>query len=483
MSISKSLLWKFLERFSVQGTQFLIQIILARLLSPKHYGALAIMMIFVNLANVIIQNGFNTALIQNKDADEEDFSSVFWLLLGISTLVYIILYMSAPWLATYYDMPYLEKPFKVICLMLIPGALNSVQLAIIRRKMDFKKEFTSNVVSIVIAGLVGIICAYVGLGLWSLVIQTLVNTTVACITMWHVVGWRPKYIYNHQRVMKLFNFGYKLVLAGLLDTLSNNLSSLIIGARHNATALGYFSRGAQFPGALMGAVNSTVQSVMLPVMASVQNDKQKAKSLMRKAIVLSCYLVFPMMAVFAGIAKPLVEILLTEKWLECVAFIQIFCFIYAFWPIHSCNLQAINAMGRSDIFLKLEIIKKLITWINLSFSVFYFDTPIAIAGIGILSTILCSFVNCYPNKVLLDYSFKEQIKDTLSYFILSLTMFILLNFISDILEATILNLMLLILLGVSYYWVLSYLLKLEAYIILWEKVRQYLCPKHEFIRR
>ena len=477
MSISKSLFWKFLERFSVQGTQFLIQIILARLLSPEHYGALAIMMIFVNLANVIIQNGFSTALIQNKDTNEEDFSSVFWLLLGISLVVYSILYLTAPFLALYYRIPYLERPFQVICLMLIPGALNSVQLAIIRREMDFKKEFTSNFVSIVLAGSVGIICAFLGFGLWALVIQTLLNTTVACISMWNVLGWRPKFIYNNQKIQKLFSFGYRLVLAGLLDTVSNNLSSLIIGIKYNAASLGYFSRGAQFPGALMGAVNTTVQSVMLPVMSSVQDDKQKAKYLMQKSIILSCYIIFPMMAGFAGIAKPLVQLLLTNKWLDCVPFVQIFCFIYAFWPVHSCNLQAINAMGRSDIFLKLEIVKKIITWFNLGIAVFYFDTPIAIAAIGIISTIICSFVNSYPNKFLLDYSFKDQFKDIFSYFLLSLTMFILLNFVSNILSCSIINLILLIFLGTFYYWLLSAILKLEAYMILWGRIKLKIFPR------
>lgn len=470
-NITNGFIWKFVERLSVQGSQFIIQIILARLLSPEHYGALAIMMIFVNLANVIIQNGFNTALVQNKDVTELDFSSVFWIVLYISIFLYTGLYITIPYVSESYNMPYLEYPFKVLCLMLIPGALNSVQLAILRRSMDFKKEFMSNLTSIVVSGMVGITLAYLGYGLWALVIQVLLNTIVSCITMWKVVGWRPRLVFSKQRVKILFSYGYKLVLAGLLDTFSNNLSGLIIGAKYNASALGFFSRGSQFPSAVMGAINTTVQSVMLPVLSALQDDRERVKLLMRKSIILSCYLVFPMMAGLAGIAKLLVQILLTDKWLQCVPYMQIFCFIYAFWPVHSCNLQAINAMGRSDIFLRLEVLKKIITWINLGIAVFYFDTPIAIAAIGILSTILCSFVNCSPNKYLLKYSFAEQMKDIISYFLLSLSMFVLLNVASNVLEVTVSNLVMLIAGGVLYYLLGSITLKLEAYSLILNKIR------------
>lgn len=471
-NISNGFIWKFLERISVQGTQFIIQIVLARFLNPEHYGAFAIMLIFVNLANVIIQNGFNTSLIQSKGADDEDFSSVFWLLTGVSVAVYIALYFLAPYLSEFYEMPYLLAPFRVLALILIPGALNSVQLAIIRRQLDFRKEFTSNIIAIVVAGCVGIACAFLGFGLWSLVIQSFLNRTIACVTMWNVVGWRPKFVFNIIKIRKLFNYGYKIVLAGLLDTLSNNLSGLIIGAKYNASALGFFSRGAHFPSAVMGAINTTVQSVMLPVLSALQDDREMAKLLMRKSIMLSCYLVFPMMAGLAGIAKPLVQILLTDKWLECVPYMQIFCFIYAFWPVHSCNLQAINAMGRSDIFLKLEVIKKMIIWFNLGIAVFYFDTPLAIAAIGILSTVLCSFVNCYPNKYLLKYSFKEQIRDIIPYFLLSITMFMLLNLASNNMASNVLNLTILIISGVLYYFFGSFLFKMEAYNLVLLKIKE-----------
>lgn len=464
--ITVGLIWKILERLSVQGSQFIIQIILARLLSPEHYGALAIMMIFVTLANVIIQNGFNTSLIQNKDVDDDDFSSVFWLIFGISLLVYMLLYAVAPLLADYYGMPYLENPFKVICLMLIPGALNSVQLAIIRRSMDFKKEFTSNLISIVLAGIIGIICAYQGYGLWSLVVQTLLNTSIACITMWYVLGWRPQLVFNISRVKVLLAYGYKLVLAGLLDTFSQDLSAFIIGAKYSSSSLGFFTRGKQFPSAIMGALNSAVQSVMLPALSALQDDKEKAKQLMRKSIVLSTFAVFPMMAVLAGIAKPMVSVVLTDKWLDCVPYIQIFCFSYAFWPVHTNNLQAINAMGRSDIFLRLEVYKKIIGWASLAFAVYYFDDPLAIAGMAIATTVTSSFINCYPNKYLLRYTYIEQMKDLLPYLLLSLATFILMLNVGNYISDHLLSLFVSPLLGIIFYLMMAYFMKLEAFCVL-----------------
>lgn len=466
-----SLFWKLLERFSVQGSQFFIQIILARLLSPEHYGALAIMMIVINLANVIIQNGFNAALIQSKDANDEDFSSVFWLVLGISCLVYVGLWYLAPYVASFYNMPYLMNPFRVICLMLIPGALNSVQLAIIRKSMDFKKEFTSNFVSIVLSGLIGIGCAYAGLGLWALVVQAVSNTTIACITMWRVVRWRPLLLFNRDRVKVLFSYGYKLVLAGLLDTLSSNLSAFIIGAKYSSASLGYYARGNQFPSALMGALNSAVQSVMLPALSALQDDKERAKELMRKSMVLSAFCVFPMMGVLAGVAKPMVHFVLTDKWLPCVPYIQIFCFTYAFWPVHTSNLQAINAMGRSDIFLRLEIYKKVLGWTSLAFTVYYFDNPIAIASCSILMTIICCFINSYPNKYLLGYSYYAQIKDILPYLCLSLGIFGVLISIDELVLDSYLLLIGQSLVGIFLYLMSCHILKLYAYNCILERVK------------
>lgn len=422
-TISSALVWKFLERFGVQGSQFVLQIVLARLLSPEHYGVLSMMVIFTTLANVFIQRGFNTALIQNKDVTEEDYSSVFWVTMSIATGVYGLLFVSAPFIATFYEMPELVTPFRVLCLVLFPGALNSIQLAKISRNMDFKKVFRSNVAAVLISGAVGIVLAFLGAGLWALVAQNMLNVIVACIVMWFAVRWRPRLVCNFSRIKVLFGYGWKLLVSGLLDTLYQDLRSLVIGKKYDSSTLAYYNRGKQFPQFIINAVNTTVQSVMLPAMSAEQDNKSQVKEMMRRSIMLSSYIIFPIMAGLAGVAEPLVRILLTDKWLPCIPYMQIYCFTLAFYPVHSCNLQAINAMGRSDIFLRLEIIKKVMGVVALTIAVFCFDSPIAIAMTGVFTAFISCFINASPSKKLVDYSYVEQMRDILPSFVGAALMF------------------------------------------------------------
>ena len=422
-SIFSALIWKFSERFGVQLSQFVLQLVLARILDPEHYGVLSMMVIFTTLANVFIQRGFNTALIQNKDVTEEDYSSVFYITLGIAAVLYGILFAAAPLIARFYNMPTLTQPFRVLCLVLFPGALNSIQLAKVSRALDFKKIFRSNVAAILVSGAAGIALALLGGGLWALVVQYLLNVTVACLMMWFTVRWRPRPVCNLRRVKVLFSFGWKLLVSGLIDTLSQELRSLVIGKKYAADTLAYYNRGKQFPQFIINAINTAVQSVMLPAMSANQDDRSKVKTMMRNSIMLSSFIIFPMMAGLAGVAEPLVTLVLTEKWLPCVPYMRIYCFTLAFYPVHTCNLQAINAMGRSDIFLKLEIIKKAMSIGSLCIAVFCFDSPIAIAMTGVFTSLISCFINASPNKKLVGYSYLEQMKDILPSLLIAAVMF------------------------------------------------------------
>lgn len=457
------LLWKFLERFGVSGVQFILQIILARLLSPDDYGVLSIMIIFTTLANVFIQNGFNTSLIQKKDVDNRDYSSVFWLSFLFSILLYIILFLFAPVLANFYKMPQICFPFRVISLMIIPGALNSIQIAIVSKKMDFKKVFTSNLSSIIISGIIGIMLAYLGAGIWALVFQTLLNVLVACLVMWFTVKWRPASIFDFDRVKILFGYGWKLLASTLLDTLYQDLSSLVIGKKYNSTTLGYYNRGKQFPQFLINSINGAIQSVMLPAISSIQDCKEQVKSMMRRSITLSSYIIFPVMVGLAVVAEPTVKILLTDKWLPCVPYMQIFCISFAFYPVHSCNLQTINAIGRSDIFLKLEIIKKSIGITVLCIAVFCFDSPIIIALTNVLTTFISCFINAYPNKQLINYSYIEQMKDILPNILLSCLMGLLIYPILFLNLNALITLLIQIILGIFIYVLLSIISKNNSF--------------------
>ena len=468
---TKAIGWKMLERFGVQGGQFLLQVILARLLDPKHYGVLSLMIIFTTLATVFIQNGFNTSLIQNKDVDEDDYSSVFWVTLLAAITIYILLFFSAPLIATAYKMPEIVAPFRVLALVLFPGAINSIQIAKVSRKIDFKKIFYSNIGAIIISGVVGIIMAYKGFGLWSLVAQYILNITIAAIIMFFCVKWKPKFVCNLKRVKVLFAFGWKLLVSGLIDTLYQDIRSLIIGLKYNSSTLGFYNRGKQFPQFLVNAINGAVQSVLLPTMAKEQDDKAKVKVMMRTSITLCSYIMFPIMAGLAGVATPLVKILLTDKWLPCVPYLQIYCFTFAFYPVHTCNLQAINAMGRSDIFLKLEIIKKSYGLLALLTALFFFDSPIAIAMTGVFTALLSCFVNASPNKKIVGYSYFEQMKDILPSFILAAIMFVCVLLAGTLNLNPYLLLILQVITGCIIYVSLSAITKVKPFLFLLETTK------------
>lgn len=472
--ITGGLFWKLMERFGVQASQFVLQIVLARLLDPEHYGVLSMMVIFTTLANVFIQRGFNTALIQNKDVTEEDYSSVFWVTMLIAVFLYVVLFISAPFIAQFYNMPDLVSPFRVLCLVLFPGALNSIQLAKISRKMDFKKVFRSNVAAILVSGIVGIILAFGGAGLWALVAQNFLNVAVACIVMWFTVKWRPKLICNLNRIKVLFAYGWKLLVSGLLDTLYQDLRSLVIGRKYDSGTLGYYNRGKQFPQFIINAVNTSVQSVMLPAMASEQENLGKVKSMMRNSIRISSYIIFPLMAGLAGVAEPLVDLLLTDKWLPCVPYMQIYCFTLAFYPVHSCNLQAINAVGRSDIFLRLEIIKKSYGLIALIIATVFFKSPIAIAMTGVITTFISCFVNAMPNKKLVGYSYFEQMKDIIPSFAASVTMLLGVLAISLLNLNAITTIAIQIVVGIAIYLLISIVFSLAPYKLVMSIVKNLL---------
>ena len=458
--------WKLIERFGVQGTQFVLQIILARMLAPEHYGVLSMMIIFTTLANVFIQNGFNTALVQNKDVTEEDYSSVFWVSLAVAVGLYAVLFAAAPAIGAFYKMPDIVVPFRVLTLVLFPGALNSVQLAKVSREMDFKQVFHSNVGAILVSGVAGIVLAYLGFGVWALVAQNILNILVAAVVMWFTTKWRPRFVCNFTRVKALFSFGWKLLCSSLLDTLYQDLRSLVVGKKYDSGTLGFYNRGKQFPQFVINAVNGTVQSVMLPAMSAKQDDSSEVKTLTRNSIMLSAYILFPLMAGLAGVATPLVTLLLTEKWLPSVPYMQIYCFTLAFYPVHSCNLQAINAMGRSDIFLKLEIWKKGIGILALIIAVFCFDSPIAIAMTGAFTTLISCFINASPNKKLIGYSYLEQMKDILPSFAAAVVMLVAVLAVEVLKLNVLLTLVLQVLVGVVVYMLISVAVRLEPFRML-----------------
>lgn len=462
--IFSSLIWKFLERGGTQGIQFILQMVLARLLTPKDYGTVALITIFIAISTVFVQSGFNTALIQKKDIDEEDISSVFYVSLFIATIMYIILWIFAPTIANFYKILELTSIVRGMGLVLFLNTFNSIQNAIVSRNMEFKRLFYSSLGAIIISGILGIILAYRGFGVWSLVYQQLMNQFSICIILWFTVKWRPKLLFSIKKVKKLFSFGGKLLCSSLIDTIYRELVNLIVGKIYSPAMLGYYNRGDQFPKVIVSNFNGSIQSVIFPALASVQHDKVRVKEIMRRAIMMSSYIVFPAMVGLIVVSEPMIRLVLTERWLPCVPYLRVFCLSYALWPIHTANLQAINAIGRSDIFLKLEIIKKIIGVSIIIVTSRY--SPYIMAIGTVFSGIISSFINSYPNKKLLNYSYLEQMKDILPSLFISIIMGIIIYLIQLLVYRDILTIILQVILGGILYVMLSYIFKNKSFFYL-----------------
>ena len=480
--VIRSLFYKFLNLGSTQIVSFIVGLILARFLSPAEYGTLSLLLVFTNLATIFVQSGLNTALIQKLDADEMDFSTVFWTTMGTATVFYILLYLAASVIADFYDMPNASVYLRVLGFILFPGAINSIQLAKISREMAFQKLFKCNLIGSLASSVIGITMAYTGFGVWALIVQQLTNQTVNCLVMFFIVSWRPRLRFSVSRFKRLFGFGWKLLLSGLLNALYTDLRNLVIGKKYDAETLGLYSRGQQFPSVLISNIDGSINSVMLPALAEMQNNKEEAKSMMRRAVKTSSYIVWPMMIGLAIVAEPTVRLILTDKWVGCVPYLQVLCISYAFMPIHTANLQAINAMGRTDVYLRLEIIKKIYGIAILAIAVFCFESPLAIAVSGVFSGLISTFVNASPNKKIMNYSYFEQIKDIMPSILLSVTMGLIIFPLSWFIDNDILLLVCQILLGVVSYIALSTLFRVEAFRYLWNMamgMMKGLRPKHQ----
>lgn len=418
--VISSLFWKFMESGGTQGIQFLVQIVLARLLLPEDFGTVAIVMVFITLARVFIESGLNTALIQKKNADDLDFSSVFYLSLLLSAVLYIIVSWFSPFIASVYQEPELVPILRVLSTSLFLGAINSIQKAYIAKKMLFKKLFFSSLYSILFSGVLGIAAAFAGLGVWALVVQQLTNQLLITITLWFTVKWRPQLVFSRGRLKELMSFGWKLLFASLSNAIYLELRTLIIGAIYTPALLGYYSRGEQFPKVIANHLDGPIQSVLFPTLSAQQDNKNRVKEMVRRAIVSSSFLVFPTMIGLAAVAEPLVVLVLTEKWLPSVPFLRIFCLSYALRPMHTANLQAIKALGKSDIFLRLTLVKNMIGLIVLIISIPY--GMYAIAFGTVITGLSSSLIYAYPNKKLIGYTYIDQWRDIGPSLLISLVM-------------------------------------------------------------
>lgn len=467
-SVITNFIWRFAERSGAQLVTFIVSIVLARLLLPEDYGTIALVTVFTTIMQVFVDSGLGTALIQKKDADDLDFSSVFYFNFAVCIILYLIMFFAAPHIAVFYKMPELMPVVRVISLTIIISGIKGVQQSFVSRNMLFKRFFYATLGGTIFSAFLGIAMAYAGFGVWAIVVQQLSNTAIDTLILWITVKWRPKLIFSWERLKGLLGFGWKMLCSSLLDTVYNNLRSLLIGKIYSSADLAYYNEGKKFPNLIVTNINTSIDSVLLPAMSKEQDDKDSVKNMTRRSIMVSCYIMAPLMIGLACCASNIVAVVLTDKWLPCVCFLKIFCITYMFYPIHTANLNAIKAMGRSDLFLKMEIWKKVIGMALLLSTLFI--SVKAMAYSLLISTLASMIINSWPNKKLLDYSFLEQMKDILPSILLAVGMGIVVYFIGY-LNISILPLLIMqVVCGGVIYVLGSEILKLEPYVYLKEIV-------------
>lgn len=470
-SVISNFIWRFAERCGAQIVTFIVSIVLARILAPEEYGTIALVTVFTTILQVFVDSGLGTALIQKKNADDLDFSSVFYFNLFMCLILYLAMFLAAPYIARFYDDISLIPIIRVISLTIVVSGVKGIQQAYVSRNMLFKRFFFSTIGGTLFSAVLGIIMAYAHFGVWALVAQQLSNPIIDTLILWVTVRWRPQLMFSWKRLTKLLSFGSKLLASSLLDTIYSNLRNLIIGKIYSSSDLAFYNQGDKFPKVIVTNINSSIDSVLLPSMSSVQDNHEKVKSMTRRAIKTSTYIMAPLMMGLAFCATPIVQLVLTDKWLPCVPFLQVFCITYMFWPVHTANLNAINAMGRSDLFLKLEIIKKVIgltlLFITMRISV------MAMAYSLLISGLLSQIINSWPNRKLLNYGYLEQVKDILPAILLAVIMGVIVYCVSFIGLNSALTLLIQILLGMFVYIMGSKLLKLESYNYLIDVIRNF----------
>lgn len=459
--IMSGLFWKFSERILAQGVSFLVSVILARLLTPNDYGIVAIILIFISLANVFVTSGFSTALVQNKNATVKDFSTNFYCSLLVSIIIYLFLFFIAPFIADFYKINNLCLVLRIFSLRIPLSSFSAIQHAYVERNMLFKKYFFSTLFGTLISGVVGVVLAYLGYGVWALVAQYLTNTFIDIIVLLITVPWRPTLEFSYKSAKKMMNYGWKIFAADFAGTFFEQLRSIIIGKVYTSSDLAYYNKGNQLPTLITTNVGASIMTVLFPAMANYNDNLDKVKYITRKAVKIMSYVMFPLLFGLAAISKPLIDFLFTDKWIMAVPYVRILSIAYAVSLIGSISLQAIKAIGRSDVLLKLEFIKKpvylLLLLVGMKINV------IAVALTMAVYNIYGAIVNASALKKVIKYEYKYQIVDLLPSLIMSSIMFIVVLSIQDLKINSLLLILLQVVLGIIIYMSLSIITKQEAY--------------------
>lgn len=414
----KGTIWSTLERFSVQGIQFFVMIVMARILTPEDYGLIGMLAIFLAVSQSLIDSGFSQALIRKQDRSEIDNSTVFYFNIGVGLILYLVLFVCAPFIGRFYDEPVLIPITRVIGLSLLLNSLVVVQRALLTIRLDFKTQAKASSSGAIISGVIGIWMAYSGFGVWAIVWQQIVNLTIVTLLLWYFSHWKPIRAYSWKSFHELFSFGSKLLASGLIDTIYRNMYLIVIGKVFKASDLGYYTRAHQFTDFASSNITGIFQRVTYPVLCTIQDNNERLADVYRRLLRTSSFIIFPIMMGLAAVAKPMILSFLTDKWLFSVVIIQILCFSQMWFPVHAINLNLLQVKGRSDLFLKLEIIKKIIGVVTLCITL-----PLGLIPMcwGMLvNSIIALIINTHYTGKLINLGFLKQMKDLLPSISLSI---------------------------------------------------------------
>lgn len=466
------IVWQTAQRFSTKLVSLAVSILLARLLSPDDFGLVALTSIFLTIASIFADSGLGTSLVQKKDIDHLDTNSVFFFGLGVSAAIYVILFFCAPLIAGLYDKPQLVGILRLLGINLLFSSISSVQGSLVSRKLDFKKFFFLSLITTVISGAVGLIMAFSGCGVWTLIGQSLTGSIVSVITLNRMVKWVPRFEFSFKRLKQLYSFGLNFMGTNLIGAFFNELRGFLIGLKYKPADLAFYNRGESLPGFVNGTVTGTLLGVLFPVMSRLQDDKNAIKTSIRRSMMSSTFLMAPLMFLLMGAADSIIVLLYTEKWAAAIPFMQVVAVGYLLSIVGNANLQALNAIGRSDVCLKLEFVKKPVYLAILLYTMTI--SPLAMAAGNTVYALYGASVNALPNKKLIGYSYGEQLRDIAPSIGLGLLSGVVAYAVGRLPLNIYLLLILQFLIGIGVYWIIAKLLKFESYQYLRNTVIDYI---------
>ena len=449
----KGTLWSGVERFSVQGIQFLVMIVMARVLTPEDYGLVGMLAIFIAISQSLVDSGFSQALIRKLDRTETDNSTVFYFNIAVAVCIYIILFLSAPLIADFYNEPELVSLTRVVCFSIVIDSPVVVQRALLTSRIDFRTQARATLPGAIISGIVGISLAYSGFGVWSIVAQQLTNVAVTAVLLWILSRWRPSFVYSWKTFKELFSFGSKLAASGIIERTYRYAYLIVIGKIFKAADLGYYTRAQQFADFPSSNLSSVIQRVTFPVLCSIQNDDEKLRSIFIRFLRITAFVVFTLMMGLAGVARPFINVILGEQWEYAGVLLQIICFSFMWYPVQAINLNLLQVKGRSDLFLKLEICKKIIGVLILVITIPY--GLVAMCYGSIVTSIIELIINAFCTGKLINIGFLKQMRELLPTMAYSFSMFFIVLYVVNIVPGNIASLFAGIAVGMVYFFLIT----------------------------